>query len=187
MRSNTVDAVCFQTPDDAVGANHAVPWRRTRRWRDFLQESIDHREQMAGTALALHYCDWFGRSFCISRCATLALEDVAPKWLRAAREPRAPTSDLGDTMNRDTRSSTERESFGIPVWLGLCVFIAIAAFFLVTEHRAHVLGALPYALLLLCPIIHLFMHRGHGGQGVTVVPMMTMLSIDRRKEPRREP
>jgi hypothetical protein len=25
------------------------------------------------------------------------------------------------------------------------------------------LGALPYVLLLLCPIVHLFMHRGHGG------------------------
>ena len=66
-------------------------------------------------------------------------------------------------MNPDPRSNTQRESFGIPVWLGLCVFLAIAAFFLLTEHRAHVLGALPYALLLLCPIIHLFMHRGHGG------------------------
>ncbi|MBY0493379.1 MAG: DUF2933 domain-containing protein [Cyanobacteria bacterium] len=53
----------------------------------------------------------------------------------------------------------------MPVWLGLCFFLAIAAFFLWEEHRAHILGALPYALLLLCPIIHLFMHRGHGGHG----------------------
>ena len=43
--------------------------------------------------------------------------------------------------------------------------MAIAAFFLWEEHRAHLLGVLPYALLLLCPIIHLFMHRGHGGHG----------------------
>lgn len=49
------------------------------------------------------------------------------------------------------------------MWLGLCFFLAIAAFFLWGEHRAHILGALPYALLLLCPIIQLFMHRGHGG------------------------
>ena len=53
----------------------------------------------------------------------------------------------------------------IPAWLGLCLFLAIAAFFLWEEHRAHLLGALPYALLLLCPIIHVFMHRGHGGHG----------------------
>ena len=51
----------------------------------------------------------------------------------------------------------------IPVWLGLCLFLAIAAFFLWEEHRAHIFGALPYALVLLCPIIHLFMHRRHGG------------------------
>lgn len=46
--------------------------------------------------------------------------------------------------------------------LAFCALLAIAAFYLWTEHRAHVLGALPYLLLLACPIIHLFMHRGHG-------------------------
>lgn len=43
-------------------------------------------------------------------------------------------------------------------------FLAIAAFFLLTEHRAHLLGALPYLLLLACPLMHLF-HHGHGGHG----------------------
>lgn len=42
-------------------------------------------------------------------------------------------------------------------------FIAIGGFFLVTEHTAHVLGFLPYALFLLCPLMMLFMHGGHGG------------------------
>ena len=64
-----------------------------------------------------------------------------------------------------TEPNTHREPFHIPVWLGLCLFLAIAAFFLWEEHRAHILGALPYVLLLACPIIHLFMHRGHGGHG----------------------
>jgi hypothetical protein len=41
-------------------------------------------------------------------------------------------------------------------------FLAVAGFFLWTEHRAHVLGFLPYALLLACPLMHLFMHGGHG-------------------------
>lgn len=40
-------------------------------------------------------------------------------------------------------------------------FLAVAAFFLSTEHRTHVLGALPYLLLLACPLMHLF-HHGHG-------------------------
>jgi hypothetical protein len=43
-------------------------------------------------------------------------------------------------------------------------FAAIALFFLWEEHQAHILGALPYVLLLLCPLLHLF-HRGHGGHG----------------------
>ena len=58
---------------------------------------------------------------------------------------------------------THREPWRLPAWLGLCLFLAIAAFFLWEEHSAHLLGALPYVLLLLCPVIHLFMHRGHGG------------------------
>ncbi len=44
-------------------------------------------------------------------------------------------------------------------------FAAIAAFFLFTEHRAHLFGVLPYLLLLACPLVHLFHHGGHGGHG----------------------
>jgi hypothetical protein len=46
----------------------------------------------------------------------------------------------------------------------LLAFLASAAFFLITEHTAHFFGVLPYALLLLCPLLHLFMHHGHGVQ-----------------------
>jgi hypothetical protein len=49
--------------------------------------------------------------------------------------------------------------------IGACVLLAIAAFYLWTEHRAHLLGALPYVLLLACPAMHLFMHHGHGKHG----------------------
>ena len=45
------------------------------------------------------------------------------------------------------------------------IFLVIAAFFLITEHTAHFFGILPYALLLLCPFLHLFMHSGHGDHG----------------------
>ena len=41
-------------------------------------------------------------------------------------------------------------------------FLAVAGFFLLTEHRAHVLGALPFLLFLACPLLHLFHHGGHG-------------------------
>ena len=57
-----------------------------------------------------------------------------------------------------------------PFWgsryaLGLLVFGAIAAYFLLSEHRAHFFGALPFLLLLACPLMHMFMHGGHGGHG----------------------
>lgn len=45
----------------------------------------------------------------------------------------------------------------------LIVFMAVAAFYLYTEHEAHLLGALPWLLLLACPLMHMFMHQGHGG------------------------
>jgi hypothetical protein len=46
----------------------------------------------------------------------------------------------------------------------LFVFLAIAGFYLITEHTAHLFGVLPYLLLLLCPLMHL-LHGGHGGHG----------------------
>ena len=49
--------------------------------------------------------------------------------------------------------------------LGLFVFGAVAAYFLLTEHRAHFFGALPFLLVLACPLMHVFMHRGHGRHG----------------------
>jgi hypothetical protein len=44
----------------------------------------------------------------------------------------------------------------------LCVFSGIIAFFLFTEHRAHLFRFIPYLLLFLCPLLHLFHHRMHG-------------------------
>ena len=52
-----------------------------------------------------------------------------------------------------------------PAGLTLLVALAVGGFFLVTEHTAHLLGALPYLLLLACPLMHLFHHGGHGGHG----------------------
>ena len=62
-----------------------------------------------------------------------------------------------------TERTSHPERFHIPTWLGLCFFLGVAMFFLWEEHEAHILGVLPYLLLLACPIVHLFMHRGHGG------------------------
>jgi len=35
---------------------------------------------------------------------------------------------------------------------------------LLTDHRQHVLDFLPFLILLACPLMHLFMHHGHGAR-----------------------
>lgn len=42
-------------------------------------------------------------------------------------------------------------------------FLLVAGFYLITEHTAHFLGALPFLIFLACPLMHLFMHGHHGG------------------------
>ena len=64
------------------------------------------------------------------------------------------------------QSETERRPFlRTPLGWAFVGFAAIAAFFLLTEHTAHVFGVLPYLLILACPLMHFFMHRGHGHGG----------------------
>lgn len=43
---------------------------------------------------------------------------------------------------------------------GLAAFAAIGLLFIVTEHRAHTFGALPYVLLAVCPLL-LFLVAWH--------------------------
>ena len=46
--------------------------------------------------------------------------------------------------------------------LVLIGFLVVAGVLLFTEHRAHVLGVIVWLPLLACPLMHLFMHGGHG-------------------------
>ena len=50
-----------------------------------------------------------------------------------------------------------RSRYGV----GLIVLGSVAGYFLWTEHRAHLYGWLPFLLLAVCPLMHLF--HGHGG------------------------
>lgn len=49
-----------------------------------------------------------------------------------------------------------------PVVAGAMTLL-IVVFYLLREHWSHLSGTWPYLLLLLCPLMHLFMHHGHGG------------------------
>lgn len=70
-----------------------------------------------------------------------------------------------DTPSRNHANAHGR-SAGRWVFWG---FALVASYFLYTEHRAHLLAALPYLLLAACPLMHLFHHHGghrhhHGGE-----------------------
>lgn len=60
-------------------------------------------------------------------------------------------------------AASSRSSFWTSrAFLVSLAFLAIAVFLLLSEHRAHFLGALPFLLLALCPLLHVFMHGRHG-------------------------
>lgn len=72
------------------------------------------------------------------------------------RQPHQPTPDAG-------RNPRQRIANRL-VFVG---FLGIAAYYLLTEHRAHLVAGLTWLpwLLLACPLMHIFMHRGHAGHG----------------------
>ncbi|HYS57447.1 MAG TPA: DUF2933 domain-containing protein [Burkholderiales bacterium] len=71
------------------------------------------------------------------------------------------------------QDNTSSKSIGKFVLIG---FALIAGYFLITEHRAHVIPYLPFLLLLVCPLLHMFHgHGGHGGHG------------DRESKPEQQP
>lgn len=51
-------------------------------------------------------------------------------------------------------------------WRGvaLTVALAVVSYYLLTVHKEHLAIALPYLILLACPLMHIFGH-GHGGHG----------------------
>ncbi|WP_412105049.1 DUF2933 domain-containing protein [Vibrio natriegens] len=55
-----------------------------------------------------------------------------------------------------------RSFWTTPNGWGAIALIGAASYFLITEHREHVFEYFPYLILLLCPVMHLFMHHGHG-------------------------
>ncbi len=66
-------------------------------------------------------------------------------------------------MNHDpSQHDSEPKGFwGSRYSIGLIVMGAIAAFFLLSEHRAHFFGALPFLLLLACPLMHTLAKLGY--------------------------
>jgi hypothetical protein len=49
-----------------------------------------------------------------------------------------------------------------PFGIGATLLAVGASIYLYVVHKDHVLALLPYAFLAACPLMHMFMHRGHG-------------------------
>jgi len=54
---------------------------------------------------------------------------------------------------------------GTPLGWFITLGLAALGIYLFATHTGHILAALPYLLLLACPLMHLFMHGGHGHHG----------------------
>lgn len=74
-----------------------------------------------------------------------------------------------DRSHLPAQSSPNKVAGRKPDWLdrfvrhwAVTAFVVVAVlFYLVTEHRVHFFGALPWLILLACPLLHIFMHGGH--------------------------
>ena len=47
-------------------------------------------------------------------------------------------------------------------WIVVAIIGFAGLVFLLRNHTSHVFVLLPYLILLACPLLHIFMHRGHG-------------------------
>lgn len=73
--------------------------------------------------------------------------------------------DAHQQTDPENPKNKSRSFWTMPAGIGFVALLSIAGFFLYTEHRAHLFGALPFLLILACPLLHMFMHRGHGNHG----------------------
>ncbi len=62
--------------------------------------------------------------------------------------------------------ASERRSFWMtPKGLAALGLVGAVTYFLLMEHRQHLFAALPFLILLACPLMHFFMHGKHGSHG----------------------
>jgi hypothetical protein len=91
---------------------------------------------------------------------------------QVSRQSEVPSS-ASMHIIRDTEKPHEREHTVLPQQFTftrvirstsgrvVLVGIVVAVAFLVVTHTEHVLAAIPYVLVVLCPLLHVFMHGGH--------------------------
>lgn len=71
---------------------------------------------------------------------------------------------MNTTPDPSSTSPKSWQSLLVDTPLGCGVTLALAGLgvYLFVTHTGHIVAALPYLLLLACPLMHLFMHGGYG-------------------------
>jgi len=84
-------------------------------------------------------------------------------WLKPARAPHG----IQVSANRGLEKTMNTLNGFLGSRTGLVVTLVAAALgvYLLATHTGHTLAALPYVLLLACPLVHLFGHRHHSSHG----------------------
>ncbi len=55
-------------------------------------------------------------------------------------------------------------TFSKKTWIVIFIIGLFGLIFLLRTHTSHVLSVIPYLILLLCPFMHIFMHKNHGNK-----------------------
>ena len=64
-----------------------------------------------------------------------------------------------ERTNESVRNTFSRKTWWIIFAIGL-----VGLVFLLRDHTSHIFSILPFLILLACPMMHLFMHKGHGSE-----------------------
>lgn len=68
---------------------------------------------------------------------------------------------MHDHREHEPRPDETKSFWRTPLGWAFVGFAAIAVFFLAAEHTAHLLGWIPWLLILACPLMHFLGHGGH--------------------------
>lgn len=72
---------------------------------------------------------------------------------------------MSEHVRHHPGSSPEQSFWRSRTGIAFLVFGVVVAAHLLFEHTTHVIQWLPFGILLLCPLMHTFMHGGHAAGG----------------------
>ena len=65
-------------------------------------------------------------------------------------------------MDREPGKVAPPSFWRSPIGIACTLLAVVASIYLYLEHKSHVYALLPYLFLAACPLMHVFMHGGHG-------------------------